>query len=403
MPRRRVIAVLFAAAGAAMWLVAAGCNDEPARPAERASTLPLWRQPPDKPPGPALPRERGAARSFALRRVVGGLRAPVALVARPGDRTRLFVAEQAGRVRVVERGRLRARPYLDIRRQVRSGGEQGLLTLAFNPRGDRLYAMFTNRAGDTRVVRYAAGRATAVRSSARTLLALDQPFANHNGGTLVFDDRGRLVLGLGDGGGAFGPRERAQSARSRLGKLLRFDPARPEAGWRIVATGLRNPWRMAFDRATGMLWLGDVGQDRVEEIDALWLPEEGQRLPNLGWAAYEGNLPLGRKPLGDGVLVWPVAGYRHEGGHCSVAGGTVYRGRRIAAMRGRYVFGDFCRGTLWTLDARAAEDPEAVDLRREAARLPGLTSFGEGPDGELYALSAQGTIAQLRPSRSDIH
>ncbi|MEA2269984.1 MAG: hypothetical protein QOC64_2594 [Solirubrobacteraceae bacterium] len=403
MPRARALAAAAAGAAVAVAMVAAGCNDDPAEPAAAASTLPLWRQPPDKPPGPALPRERGEARSFALSRVVSGLRGPVQVVARSGDRARLFVAEQAGRIRVVERGRLRSRPYLDIRRQVRSGGEQGLLSLAFHPRGHRLYVLFTNRAGDTRVVQYAAGRVAADRSSARTLLALEQPYDNHNGGTLAFDDRERLVVGLGDGGSAFDPEQRAQSTRSRLGKLLRLDPARAADGWRIVATGLRNPWRMAFDRRTGMLWLGDVGQDRVEEVDALWLPEEGQRTPNLGWAAYEGNLPLGRKRLDDGLLVWPVAGYRHEGGHCSVTGGVVYRGRRVAAMRGRYVFGDFCRGTLWTLDARGAEDRTAVDLRREAQRLPGVTGFGEGPDGELYAVSAQGTLEQLLPSRSGIH
>jgi glucose/arabinose dehydrogenase len=203
-------------------------------------------------------------------------------------------------------------------------------------------------------------------------------------------------VGLGDGGSAFDPGQRAQNPRTRLGKLLRLDPARPELGWRVVATGLRNPWRMAFDRETGMLWLGDVGQDRVEEVDALFLPEDGQRVPNLGWAAYEGDLPLGRKRLNEGdPLVWPVAGYRHREGRCSVTGGHVYRGRRIPAMRGRYLYGDFCRGTVWSLDARGAGRPRVIDLRREAVRVPGLVSFGEDLDGELYALSAEGTVSRI--------
>jgi glucose/arabinose dehydrogenase len=399
MPCRHLVAVLAAAAAT---VCLAGCNDEPPPQAKAPSTLPSWRQPPDKPPGPALPRVRGEARSFALRQVAGGLDGPVQVVARRDDPGRLFVAEQAGRIRVIERGRVRRAPYLDIRRRVRSGGEQGLLSLTFSPGADRLYVLFTNRSGDTRVVRYAAGRERADVSSAKTLLALEQPFDNHNGGTLLFDDRGRLVLGLGDGGSAFDPKQRAQDERSRLGKLLRFDPARPGLGWRIVAAGLRNPWRMAFDRETGMLWLGDVGQDRVEEVDALWLPEEGQRVPNLGWAAFEGDLPLGTKRLGEGPVVWPVAGYRHAEGHCSVTGGFVYRAGRNPAMRGRYVFGDFCRGTLWTLDARGAADAAALDLRREAERVPGLVSFGEDGAGELYAVSAHGTVLKLRPPRSDI-
>ena len=311
---------------------------------------------------PASPARRARSR---LRTVAGGLRQPVQVVARTGRRAHLYVAEQTGRIRVIERGRVRPRPYLDLRRRVSAGGELGLLSVTFDPRGRWLYVLYTNRHQDTRVVRYRAGERAADRASARVLLAVDQPYENHKGGTLLFDERGRLVLGLGDGGSAFDPEQRAQRERSRLGKLLRWDPQRPDLGWQIVATGLRNPWRMSFDRATGMLWLGDVGQDRVEEIDALYLPEYGQRLPNLGWAAYEGDLPLGRKHLSNGaMLVWPLAGYRHTGGRCSVAGGHVYRAARNPAMNGRYVFGDFCRGTIWSLDARGAERRRMLDVRR---------------------------------------
>jgi len=320
----------------------------------------------------------------------------VQVITRPGDPRHLYVAEQSGRVRVLSSSTERAHTYLDLRRQVRTGLERGLLSIVFAPGGKRLYALYTNRRGDTRVVRYPAGGRAARRVGARTLLALDQPFSNHNGGTLLFDERGRLVLGLGDGGSAFDPGQRAQDGGSRLGKILRAELSRGRARWEVVASGLRNPWRMSFDRVTGKLWLGDVGQDRVEEVDALWLPETGQRVPNLGWAAYEGPLPLGRKRLDrEGPLVWPVAGYRHGSGNCSVTGGFVYRGRALRGLRGRYVFGDFCRGTLWSLEADA--EGSARDLRLEQGRLPGLVSFGEGPRGELYAVSAAGTVLRLVP------
>jgi glucose/arabinose dehydrogenase len=381
-----------------------GCGPSDARdtsaPAPR-SRLPLWRQPPDKRPGPPLPGPAGRARSFRLLPVARGLRAPLQVVARPGDAGRLYVAEQRGLVRVIEGGRIRPRPYLDLRRTVRSGGELGLLTLAFSAGGGRLYVMYTDRGGDTRVVAYAAGREAAHRAGARVLLALDHPYENHRGGTLLVDRRGRLVLGLGDGGSAFDPQQRAQDRRSMLGKLLRLDAARPQAGWQVVATGLRNPWRMSFDRATGMLWLGDVGQDRVDEVDAVRLPETGRPTPNLGWAAFEGDLPLGRKRLaGNARLVWPVAGYRHRAGLCSITGGFVYRGRAVPALRGRYLYGDFCRGTIWSLDAaRAGREP---DVRREAARLPGLASFGESLDGELYAVSIRGTVHRVAARASGL-
>lgn len=394
MPRRLLRTTAFALALTGLG-AASGCEST-RQVAERSARpeLPLWRQPPDKRPGPALAPVAGRARSFELRTLARGLSAPVQVVSRPGDPGRLYVAEQAGLVRVLGRSGERARTYLDLRPQVRTGLERGLLSIVFSPRGERLYALYTNRRGDTRVREYRAGARAASPTDARTLLALDQPFENHNGGTLLFDERGRLVLGLGDGGSAFDPDQRAQHARSRLGKILRSELRGARPKWEIVASGLRNPWRMSFDRLTGRLWLGDVGQDRVEEVDALWLPETGQRVPNLGWAAYEGPLPLGRKRLDrGGPLVWPVAGYRHEAGHCSVTGGYVYRGRAIRRLRGRYLFGDFCRGTMWSL--RADAGGAARDLRREEARLPGLVSFGEGPRGELYAVSAQGTVERL--------
>jgi glucose/arabinose dehydrogenase len=376
--------------------------DGPARGAavrvasDAAPRLPLWRQAPDKPPGPSPARAAGRARSFALRPLASGLRKPVQVVARPGD-GRLYVAEQRGTVRVLERGAPRGRAFLDLRRRVLSGGERGLLTIAFAPDGRRLYTMYTDRRGDTRVVAVPAGRDAADRRAARTLLAVDQPFENHKGGTLLVDRRGRLLLGLGDGGSAFDPGHRAQDPASRLGKLLRYDPARPRAGWRTLAIGLRNPWRLSRDRRTGLVWIGDVGQDELEEVDAVRLPEHGDGLLNLGWPAFEAHRPVGRKPLRRlGRLVWPVAAYRHREG-CSVTGGHVDRGRTVRALRGRYVYGDLCTGTMWSLDARGADDRAAADLRREAARLPGLVSFGEDARGELLAISVRGRVLRLAP------
>ena len=383
----------------AVLALAAGCSDPERGTAPKAGArVPLWRQPPDRPPGPPLPVVRGRARSFALVPVARGLRQPVQVIARPGSR-RLYVVEQAGVIRALARRRPAAVAYLDIRDEVLAGGERGLLSAAFSPGGGALVVMFTDEAGDTRVVRYRARATRAEEATARTLLAVPQPYENHKGGTLLFDPQGRLLLGLGDGGSAFDPDHRAQDMGQRLGKIVRYVPDLPEGGWRVVALGLRNPWRMSFDRATGRLWLGDVGQDRVEEIDALTLPEEGQRLLNLGWPAFEGDRPLGRKPLsGGGRLTWPVAGYGHAEG-CAVTGGHVYRGRAVPALRGRYVFGDFCTGTLWSLDAGVAATGRGADLRREMATLPGLASFGEDRRGELYAVSVRGSVHRLAPRR----
>lgn len=377
-------------------LLASGCAEsevaEGPLPSLYAAGTPLWKQLPDKPVGVRPAAEQGARRSFDLRPVVSGLQAPNQVVARPGD-DRLYVVEQGGTVRIVEGGRIARRAFLDLRDRTKAEGEQGLLSLAFSPDGATAHVLLTDRRGDTRVLAVPAGRDRADARRARELLFVDQPFDNHNGGTLLHDERGRLVLGLGDGGSAFDPAQRAQDRDERLGKVLRHDGR----GWEVVATGLRNPFRMSFDRETGRLWLGDVGQDRLEEVDALFLPEPGVPVPNLGWAAYEGHLPLGRKQLvgRPATLVWPVTSYLHRDGLCSVTGGFVFRGSGIPALRGRYVFGDFCRGTMWTLDAEGAEDRAAADLRREAARLPGLVSFGEGPDGELYAVSIQGSLVRL--------
>ena len=384
----------------------AACGDEGGSTERRAAeagagtparTLPSYRQPPDKPAGPRLAEPAGTRRSFRLRTVRRGLAAPMQVVARPGD-PRLFVVEQAGRIRVLDRTgrRLEREPYLDVRDDVRAGAELGLLTAAFSPDGRRVVAMWTNEDMDTRVWEFPASDRRADRAAGRRLLAVDQPYENHKGGTLLFDAQGRLLLGLGDGGSAFDPQTRAQDPGGMLGRILRHDGTR----WSTVAFGLRNPWRMDLDPETGVLWAGDVGQDRFEEVDAVTLPAPGEPPLNLGWSAYEGREPLGRKPLTGRVedLVWPVTAYPHDGTACSVTGGVVHRGPGLPRLRGRYVYADFCRGTFFSLDARGARDRARADVRREAAAtpMPGITSFGRGPDGTLYAVAYEGRLVRLQ-------
>lgn len=365
--------------------VLAGCGaaEEELPPAPPAST-PLWKQLPDKPPGPTPALPRGRRESFRIERVAKGFTTPIQAVTRPGHPHTLYVVEQPGRIRAVDTrtGKPADQPLLDIRDEVLAGGERGLLSALFH--GGDLYVLLTRKPdGDSRVVRYA----NVDPGRPEVLLEVDQPFENHKGGTLLADAKGRIVLGLGDGGSAFDPRGHGQDPASKLGKLLRYDGT----SWETVATGMRNPWRMSFDPATGLLWIGDVGQDRVEEIDRLRLPEDrDDRIPNLGWAAYEGHLPLGAKPYEPGAPpTWPIAGYLHRNGRCSVTGGPVYRGDALPRLKGRYLFGDFCTGELFTMRARG---PARVRLER--ASVPGPAAFAVlGED--VFVVSIAGELHRL--------
>lgn len=308
-----------------------------------------------------------------------------------GESGRLYVVEQAGVIRAVVNGRLRAAPFLDIRSLVRSGGEQGLLSVAFHPdyaRTRRFYVNYTDLRGDTRVVEYRSDGTRALAATRRELLRIAQPYANHNGGGIAFGPDGRLYVGMGDGGSGGDPEDRAQDLRSQLGKLLRLDVDRAGAKSELVALGLRNPWRFSFDRATGDLWIGDVGQGDWEEIDVLRAGWSG--VPNFGWDVWEGRARFEDKPLGPGRLVQPVAVYSHGAG-CSVTGGFVYRGKAVPALAGRYLYGDFCSGTIWSL---AAKGGKAVP-RREPVSVADLVSFGEDAAGELYAVSHGGTVYRV--------
>jgi glucose/arabinose dehydrogenase len=334
------------------------------------------------------------AEALRLVKVVGGLSSPVHVAAPRSEPGRLYVVEQAGRIRVVERGRV-VRTFLDIRGLVASGGERGLFSIAFHPsyaQNRRFYVDYTDTAGNTRVVEYRSNGRTAIRSSRRQLVRIVQPFSNHNGGQLAFGPNGKLYVGMGDGGSGGDPANHAQTRGSLLGKLLTINVDVRGARPLISALGLRNPWRFSFDRANGDLYMGDVGQGTWEEIDYLPKGRLG-RLQNYGWSVFEGRARFSDRELAGGELVMPVHVYRNGGANCSVTGGFVYRGSAVAAAKGRYFFGDYCSGIVWSLKVSAGT---ARDVRRHGFNVPALSSFGEDARGELYLVSQQGTVFRLR-------
>ena len=333
---------------------------------------------------PFLP-SRTPSSSSNLRAYVSGFDSPTYIAAAPGQPDRLYVVEQAGTIRYVRAGRI-AGTLLDIRSRVSSGGERGLLSVAFSPsyaRNHLFYVDYTDRRGDTRVVEFRSRNNSAILGSARQLLFVDQPYPNHNGGQLQFGPDGLLYVGMGDGGSGGDPQNHAQNVADRLGKLLRIDPTKPSAEWQVVGYGLRNPWRFSFDRATGDLYIADVGQETWEEIDYR-RHDRLDTLANYGWRIYEGRARYAPgSPTAAGDLVAPVSVYSHKQG-CSVTGGYVYRGERSPQSVGRYFSGDLCSGTIWSL---RIEGGRAVDLRKEPDRIGQLSSFGEGSDGTIYAVS----------------
>ena len=322
-----------------------------------------------------------------------GLAALTAIASTPAEPNRLYAVEQVGRIKYLINGRVRG-TFLDIRDRITSGGEQGLLGLAFSPnyrRTHRFYVNYTDRQGNTRVVEFRSRNGRGIKSSARQLLFMRQPYANHNGGELEFDRNGLLYVGMGYGGSAGDPGNRAQNPRQRLGKLLRINPLRRGARWQMVGLGLRNPWRFSFDRANGDLYIGDVGQGNWEEIDYRPAGSIGT-LANYGWRTFEGRARFSNTALGPGQLVSPVFVYSHADNNCSVTGGYVYRGRSVAAAVGRYFFGDYCSGIAWSL---RIENGQATDVHREPFRVESLTSFGEDTSGELYMATGEGRIYKL--------
>ena len=348
-------------------------------------------------------------RAFRLERVSDGVIAPVDLTAPDGD-SRLFVVEQAGLIRIIEGGRLSANPFIDLTDRVRSGGERGLLGLAFHPEfasNGFFYVDYTDGSGDTRIERYrvSADPAVADPASATLILAVAQPFSNHNGGQLAFGPDGYLYISLGDGGSGGDPLGHGQNTATLLGSLLRIDvdgaapyavPAgnpfrnRTDARPEIWAWGLRNPWRFSFDRGTGDLYIADVGQNQWEEINVASGNPAGV---NYGWSLMEG-LHCFRAGCSSSGLAPPILEYDHSQG-CSVTGGFVYRGSDIPAIRGLYFYSDYCSGWIRSFRYQAG----AATDRREwgVGDIGRVLSFGEDARGELYVLTDRGAVHRFAP------
>lgn len=343
--------------------------------------------------------------TIRLQQVGDRFRSPVYLTS-PANDARLFIVEQAGTIRIVKNGAPLPQPFLDITSKVRSGGEQGLLSMAFHPdysNNGYFFVNYTDRNGDTRVERYkvSAEADVADPASARLVLAIDQPFSNHNGGLVMFGPDRMLYVGMGDGGSGGDPHRNGQNRNALLGKLLRLDvdgdpyriPANnPFAGGaagkpEVWATGMRNPWRFAFDRASGLLYIADVGQGEWEEIDVE--PASAAGL-NYGWNIMEGDRCYGRDGCDQRGLTLPRVSYNHSGNACSVTGGFVYRGRAVPSIAGHYFYSDYCAG--WLRSFRFANG--SVTDRREW-KIPDIghvVSFGEDSRAELYIISEGGKI-----------
>jgi glucose/arabinose dehydrogenase len=356
---------------------------------------------------------------------------PVHVTAPRRDTQRVFIVEQSGRIRIFKDGGLLETPFLAIEPRVSCCGERGLLSVAFHPdyaSNGRFFVNYTNIAGDTVIARYHVGDDPdrADPDSEQILITIAQPYANHNGGQLAFGPDGYLYAGLGDGGLRADPQETAQDDGSLLGKLLRFDvdveerpyyavpPTNPRAGegarlGLIWAKGLRNPWRFSFDRATGDLYIADVGQDRFEEIDVQPAASSGGE--NYGWDIFEGNACFEPAPFPECPdqlppdFTPPVLQYGRSGG-CSITGGFVYRGCALPDLHGEYFFSDYCTAFLQTF---RLVDGVATDLKDRTAELApngdgeaiaSVSSFGEDARGELYITDLGGQVYKVVPATS---
>lgn len=398
-PRRRNAFVALVALGIVSALLGAACSDSGGRSSAPSTTG-----------GTASDGAQVGTAKVQLT-PVARLEDPTAFVTRGGD-SALYVTEQVGRVRSVRDGKLAPEPVIDLTAVVGAGGERGLLGLTFSKDGTKLYVHYTNKGGDTRVDEYAMRGGTADTGSRRQLLAVPQPQPNHNGGQLSFGPDGKLYLGLGDGGGAgdsgngHPPGGNGQSLDTLLGKILRIDPT-PSSGRQytipsdnpfangggqpeIWAYGLRNPWRFTWDRETNDLWVADVGQNAWEEIDFV----AGGRAAgaNFGWNRLEGTHRFAGDPPPNAVP--PIFEYPLDG-TCAAIGGYVYRGSKIPALAGAYLYSDYCESMVRALVQR---DGKVTDHRDLAIKGNRVTAFGEDQSGELYVLSQGDGLQRIDPA-----
>jgi glucose/arabinose dehydrogenase len=393
---------------------------QPATPTKQVldTPLPSREDTPQSTPSATVPPQTFPP-AISLEPVLGGFELPV-FVTHAGEEasgaSRLFTVEKAGRILLVENSVVQPTPFLDITDRVGSQrNEQGLLSVAFPPdfaTSGLFYVDYTDRRGDTVVARYglmAGDPGQADPSSEQIILQIEQPAANHNGGQVKFGPDGYLYIGTGDGGQAGDPWGNAQNPNELLGKILRIDvtgadtyevpsdnPSLDQPGARpeIWATGLRNPWRFSFDRATDDLYIADVGQNLFEEVH--FQPAASPGGENYGWDVMEGNQCFEPPSSCDSDgLAPPVAEYDHGQG-CSITGGYVYRGTRFPQMEGVYFFGDFCSGNIWGLRRGAPGNWEMALLLDTDINI---SSFGEDIDGEIYVVSySDGNIYHLTAS-----
>lgn len=354
------------------------------------------------------------ALSLALQEVVSGLSAPLFLTAPAGD-PRLFIVEQAGTIRVVQSGAVLAAPFLDISARVTAGGESGLLSMAFDPQyasNGFFFIYFTDLNGDIAIerLRVSSGDPNLADPAALRILTIaHRDFANHNGGLVAFGPDGFLYIGTGDGGGGGDTLGNGQNLDALLGKLLRLDvsnasavqpyavpPLNPFAGQagrrgEIWAYGLRNPWRYAFDAASGLLYIADVGQGAREEVNVAAATTAGL---NYGWNITEGTLCFPGDPCNTQGLTPPVLDYAHDAsGGCSITGGRVYRGSAIPELQGRYFYSDFCSGWLRSFAFANGNAAEQVDWN--ILNVGQIFSFGEDAQQELYMLASTGSVYKI--------
>ncbi|MEU7577287.1 PQQ-dependent sugar dehydrogenase [Streptomyces sp. NPDC041068] len=343
------------------------------------------------------------APKVALKKVATA-QTPIAGAAGPGGT--LWIAERAGTVRVLS-GQGLGKPVLDISKETTTDGERGLLGIAFDKKLAHFYISYTNLEGTSTVDEFAVRHGKLRPETRRTVITQTQPYANHNGGDIKFGPDGYLYIALGDGGSGGDPHGNGQNLDTLLGKLLRIDPrggkpyaipsdnpfvGDPKAKGEIWAYGLRNPWRFSFDAGTGDLLIGDVGQSAWEEID--WAPAKSEGGENYGWNQMEGSHPFreGTEPANH---VPPVHEYDRTGLGCSVTGGFVYRGKAIPALKGQYVFSDYCDGTVRSLEMKNGKVTGVNDLGVNGGEV---ISFAQGGNGELYVFDIAGSVFRIEPA-----